>query len=221
MTLLGPEALEVFWNVSNTIGLISFAISGSIKAIKRGFDIFGIIFIGLITSIGGGTIRDMILGRYKETIFLDSNLVLLSIIFALLFYIIWHFNLKIGLFKNSSNILSVVYNFTDAVGLAAFTVVGSKIAKTECGLALLPTALISTITCIGGGIIRDLLVGEVPEVLERDIYASIAFFGGIMFWFLSNLQIPISIISVLLFLVLFVFRMVIIKLKLNMVTVKK
>jgi len=109
------------------IGTISFAISGAVVAIKSKFDIFGVAFVGVITAMGGGIVRDILIGRYPPAVFSNFYIFLIAVIASILTFII--------VYKNKSHftifegILEYVNNFFDAVGLAAFSVMGDESVK--------------------------------------------------------------------------------------------
>ncbi|WP_338599406.1 trimeric intracellular cation channel family protein [Sulfolobus tengchongensis] len=176
----------------NVIGIIAFTISGSLKGINRGLDIFGVTVLGVITSYAGGIIADILLGIYPPEILTEWNYLLLSIsvsIFVFYFYK-WL----------EANPVRTIIMITDAIGLSTFATLGASLAYSH-ELNPISVGLIAAIVGTGGGVIRDLLVNEIPLVLTREIYATAALFGGLLYYFatpyLHQLSIFASLVSVL------------------------
>ncbi len=165
------------------IGIIAFAISGAIVAIKRNFDIFGIIVLGVITAVGGGAIRDIILGITPPTMFRHSLYVFVAFLTSCV-----AFGLAAVMavkFKKNKEFFMDVVNFFDAIGLGVFAVTGTNTAVVA-GFSHNPflAIFVGVITGIGGGMLRDILAGRVPFVLYKDIYASAAIVGASLYYFL-------------------------------------
>lgn len=156
--------------ILDLIGTFAFASYGSYFAIKKNFDIFGIFVCAFLTAVGGGTIRELILG-HVPFYFFDSNYIY-TIIAGVLFTILIfrHFN-KI------SNFMLLL----DAIGLVTFAFIGSTKAI-DANLGFFGVLFFATITAVGGGVMRDVIMNEVPEIMHRDLYASIAIIFGTLFW---------------------------------------
>lgn len=163
------------------IGTIAFAISGALLGVRRSMDIFGTMVLGLVTAVGGGMIRDLTLGITPPAAFTDSIWTLIAVVVSLLGFLSFY---RRGNHLNSRFLITFekYLVFFDALGLAAFTIVGMNTAAgigyvnqhfliLFCGMA----------TGIGGGIIRDLLAGIVPFVFIRQIYAVASFAGGVLY----------------------------------------
>jgi uncharacterized membrane protein YeiH len=160
------------------LGTFAFAVSGALKAARRGMDLFGLIVLAVVTAIGGGTIRDAMLGR-QPFWFHDANYILLSLAAAIAVF---------GLYRLVAKGETVLLWF-DAVGLGAFTVIGASRAM-DAGLGLIATVVLATLTGIGGGIIRDLLAMDMPVVLRKEVYASAAIIGAILYWVMVRYAVP-------------------------------
>lgn len=160
------------------LGTFAFAVSGALKAARRQMDIFGLIVLAVVTAIGGGTLRDMMLGQ-QPFWFHDANYILLSLIAAIGVFLLYRLIAK-G---------ETVLLWFDAIGLGAFTVIGAGHAL-EAGLGLVGTVALATLTGIGGGIIRDVLAADIPVVLRKEVYASAAIIGAILFWLMSHWHVP-------------------------------
>lgn len=165
------------------IGIIAFAISGAIVAIKRNFDLFGIIVLGVITAVGGGAVRDIILGIIPPTMFRHSLYVLVAFLTSCVaFGLATVASVK---FKKNKEFFMDVVNFFDAIGLGVFAVTGTNTAIIS-GFSHNPflAIFVGVITGIGGGMLRDILAGRVPFVLYKDIYASAAIIGASLYYLL-------------------------------------
>jgi len=158
----------------DTLGTFAFAVSGALKAARRGMDVFGLVVLAVVTAIGGGTIRDVMLGR-QPFWFHDSIYLLLALAAALLVLVSYR------LVARGETVLLVF----DAIGLGAFTVIGASKAM-EAGLGPAGTIVLATLTGVGGGIIRDVLARDVPVVLCKEVYASACIAGAALFWYLTQ-----------------------------------
>ncbi|MBC7327372.1 trimeric intracellular cation channel family protein [bacterium] len=164
--------LEVF----NIIGLIAFAFSGAVKGIKRELDIFGITVLGLVTALGGGVLRDFMVARIPIML-LDPYYIGFSILGVL-----------IAIFTRrwSDVILSDFgFLFSDAIGLSAFTITGALIAQ-QYNLGVIGIIMLGLSTAVGGGVIRDILVREIPLILQKEVYASCSILGATVFWLITS-----------------------------------
>ncbi|MBQ2645406.1 trimeric intracellular cation channel family protein [bacterium] len=163
------------------IGIIAFATSGAMIAIKKNFDLFGIIVLGVITAVGGGAIRDIILGIIPPAMFKNSLYVFVAFLTSCIAFIIGiTSNLK---FKRNRKIVVDIINFFDAVGLGVFAVTGTNTAIINgySDNAFL-VIFVGVVTGIGGGMLRDILAGKIPFVLYKDIYASAAIIGASLYY---------------------------------------
>nr|5H35_C Chain C, Membrane protein TRIC [Saccharolobus solfataricus]5H35_D Chain D, Membrane protein TRIC [Saccharolobus solfataricus]5H35_E Chain E, Membrane protein TRIC [Saccharolobus solfataricus] len=158
----------------NIIGIIAFTISGSLKGTNKGLDIFGVVTLGVITSYAGGIIADILLGIYPPQILKELNYLLLSVgisIFVFYFYK-WL----------QTNPIKMIIAISDAVGLSTFATLGASLAYSY-GLNPISVGLIAAIVGTGGGVIRDVLVNEIPMVLTKEIYATAALLSGFIYYF--------------------------------------
>lgn len=163
------------------LGTFAFAISGIRLAASKGFDWFGAYVIGLVTAVGGGTLRDIMIDERIFWLLQPSYLIITAV--ALFF--------TIGMRRQ---VVRAHYSlfFFDAVGLGLFVVVG--MAKTfEAGYAWWVALVMGTITGCVGGLIRDVLINEVPLIFRKDFYALACFFGGMVYVLLSKLGISIPV----------------------------
>ncbi len=183
--------------IVNSVGIIAFACSGVFKGLKYNFDIFGITVLGIITACGGGIIRDILLNRMPVAIAKPHD-VYLAIFTSFIIYFtvkIQEKRLNMKTIDNSKIFMRLV-KLSDALGLALFTIIGASIAV-KSGLGILSVAVMATITGVGGGIIRDLLVNEIPFVLKEDIYATLSFAGGIIYYICTLIDLPSEITQII------------------------
>lgn len=167
------------------IGIIAFAISGAIVAIKKNFDLFGIIVLGVITAVGGGALRDIILGITPPTMFRNSLYVFVAFLTSCVSFAAAA--VAAVKFKKNKNFFKDVVNFFDAIGLGIFAVTGTNTAivngyENNAFLAI----FVGVITGIGGGMLRDILAGKVPFVMHKDIYASAAIVGASLYYYMYS-----------------------------------
>lgn len=164
-------------------GVIASAISGATVAVSKHTDPFGVIVLGVITATGGGITRDILLGALPPKIFLDYSYVLIAAAAALIVY----FSAWLGkdYYQKNTELLDKINNIFDAIGLGSFVVAGSQAAIDYgyLGNGFL-IILIGVITGIGGGFLRDIMVKEIPFVLNKRIYALAAVCGGTVFYIL-------------------------------------
>lgn len=157
--------------VLDFVGLLAFSISGAIAGVRKQMDIYGIIILATVTAIGGGTIRDMLVGRVPVPVLVDPWTLAVPLAVGLSTLIIRrpvHYGYEMLLFM-------------DAIGIGIFTISGVTIGM-EAGIPLHGCLLLGVITATAGGIIRDILAGEIPIVLHKDIYAAASLAGGFLFW---------------------------------------
>lgn len=164
------------------IGAIAFAISGAMVGIRLGMDMFGVTVLGCCTAVGGGMCRDVILGnfpafmenpRYFWLAALTSLVVFLAIYFNKenLKSIPWH----------KQHIIDSLLNLTDAIGLAAFSVVGVLVTRRSGYNSYFVMIFMGVLTAAGGGLLRDTMAGVKPYIFTKHIYALASAFGATVF----------------------------------------
>lgn len=180
--------------ITELIGTVAFALSGGLTAIERRLDFFGILVLSIITAMGGGLLRDLILGITPPAMFRNYVYVataILSSVVLLVFGSLFNKWLNISRMQN----LMRAINVFDAVGLGIFTIIGMNAAMTAgfSNNAFL-MIFVGVTTGIGGGMLRDVLVGRTPQVLRKDIYAVAAIIGGICYYYLLKIEaLPLAI----------------------------
>ncbi|HPX60316.1 MAG TPA: trimeric intracellular cation channel family protein [Deltaproteobacteria bacterium] len=160
------------------IGTAAFAASGALAGIRREMDIFGVTVLGLVTAIGGGTLRDVLLGDTPPFIFKDETYLYLSIAVSLLVFV----------FHKHLHAIDTPLTIFDAVGLGTFVVIGTgKALAFQTGF--IGSVMAGVMTATAGGMIRDVLSGRVPMVLQKEVYASACLIGAILMTLLHRVQV--------------------------------
>ncbi len=163
------------------LGIVAFAISGAMVAIRKGMDLFGVNILGLTTAVGGGCLRDIVLGIYPPQMFRDPTFALIAIATSTLFFGVLYF------FRRQPSEAAVnrykrVLLYCDAVGLGVFTAIGvdTAIRAYPNGNVFL-MLFVALLTGTGGGIMRDVLASETPAVLVKHIYAVASLIGACVY----------------------------------------
>ena len=192
--------------VLEIIGTIAFAVSGALVAIGAGLDIFGVVFVGCITAVGGGIVRDILLGISPPSIFTNFPMFLLALLTTIVVFLVAFVNRK--RFFELRNKIEHINNIFDALGLAVFTVIGAEAGYingfSDNGFIIVS---IGMITGIGGGIFRDILTDTTPYVLKKHVYALATIFGAILYVILKRCFDIITLISILPMLLVFLIRL--------------
>lgn len=163
------------------IGTIAFASSGAMVAVRKKLDLFGIIVLGVITAVGGGMIRDLLIGSIPPTMFYHPVYVLTAFLTVLIMFLLFRFR-PILLESRYMDTYEKVMNILDAVGLGAFTVIGVDTGvNAGYGAYHFLIIFLGVITGIGGGILRDIMAGETPFVLKKHIYACASISGACLY----------------------------------------
>lgn len=176
--------MELIIFILEIIGVIAFAISGAITAIKKKADIFGVVFLGVITAVGGGIIRDILVGHIPPAIFSNYIYVLLAIIVSMVTFVFIWFNR--ATFLDKSENFDRIINIYDAIGLGVFTVNGMNVLlfSPEYEFTAFLVIVVGLCTGTGGGIVRDVIVNDIPFVLRKRIYAVASLVGGTIYYIL-------------------------------------
>jgi uncharacterized membrane protein YeiH len=163
-------SVSVLIQILDLFGTMAFAVTGAFKAIEHKSDIVGIIILSTITGVAGGVIRDIIFGKFPPTVVINPLYLVVTVVTGIVIFILYpsikiHWNLFLKF---------------DAVGLGVFTIIGASIAYNIFGLNFLTMAFAGVLTAVGGGILRDVFVNEVPLVFVKELYASTSFIGVII-----------------------------------------
>ena len=159
------------------IGTMAFAMSGALTAMNKKLDPFGVFIIAFVTAVGGGTLRDIMIGRTPVGWMLDIKYV---------YVIIVGFILAILFRKKFDRLRKSLFLF-DTIGLGVFTLIGLE-KGINIGLHPIICVALGTMTACFGGVIRDILCNEIPVIFRREIYATICILGGIVFFMLRKMN---------------------------------
>ena len=152
------------------VGVFVFALSGGLVAVKKRFDLFGVVVLACAAALGGGILRDLLIGDVPPVGISDWRLLAAAALGGIVTF----------LFHPGVERISRFVRVLDAAGLAVFAVSGSLKAVTTPGVAPITAVVVGVLTAVGGGVVRDLLAGLVPEVLRRELYALPAMLGSVV-----------------------------------------
>ncbi|MGO5021508.1 trimeric intracellular cation channel family protein [Lawsonibacter sp. LCP25S3_G6] len=174
--------------LTEIVGTIAFSISGAMLAIERNLDLFGVVFLGAVTAIGGGIIRDLLLGQIPPQAFLNYVYLLFAVLTALVVFVIAHWRARRG--KSIPFINDTALNIFDAAGLGIFSVIGvQNTIDAGFGENAFFCVFLGLTTGVGGGMLRDVLSRSTPAVLRKHIYA-LASLAGALCYYLLQLYAP-------------------------------
>ncbi len=149
------------------VGVFAFALSGGLVAVKKGLDLFGVLVLAAAAALGGGVMRDVLIGDTPPVGISDWRLLGMAVLAGLITF----------LFHPGVEHISRVVRVLDAAGLAVFAI-GGSLKALGAGVDPVAAVLVGGITAVGGGMVRDVLAGQVPEVLRRELYALPALLGS-------------------------------------------
>ena len=195
----------MFYLAIDILGTIAFAISGVLVAMEKKLDLFGVIIIAFVTAIGGGTIRDMLIGNTPVLWMREPTYVIVilsTVVLAILFS------------KQLRRLRKTLFLF-DTIGIGLFTMVG-----VEKGLnaELLPIMCIAlgTITACFGGVIRDILCNEIPVIFRKEVYATACILGGLSYFLLRKLPFTEEYAYSAAILIIILVRILVVKFKISL-----
>jgi uncharacterized membrane protein YeiH len=173
------QALDLF-------GTMAFAVTGAFKAIEHKSDIVGVIILATITGVAGGVLRDIIFGRMPPLAIINPFYLIITVSTGAAMFFLYR-----ALKKHWNLFLKF-----DAIGLGVFTIIGATFAYNLFGLNFLAMAFAGLITSVGGGILRDVFVNEIPIVFVKELYASASFVGVVIFFGLLGAGADLNIAAV-------------------------
>jgi len=181
LSTVEPSATLV---VLDLVGIFVFAISGALVAVRKNLDVFGVLVLAGTTGLGGGFLRDVLIGATPPTALADWRYLMVPVSAGLLTF--W-FHPAVGRMERTV----VVF---DAFGLGLFCVTGALKAL-DYGLGPVPAALMGMVTGIGGGMARDLLASRVPAVFRGELYATPALAGAFVAVLGASLELPVLVVA--------------------------
>jgi uncharacterized membrane protein YeiH len=187
--------IQQLLHILDLSGVAVFAVSGALAAGRKSLDLLGVLIVAVVTAIGGGTTRDVLLDRHPVFWIADPTylLVIIGAAFVTILYV---------RFKEPPQKAILI---ADALGLASFTIIGAQAAQSVTSYDVI-IIIMAAITGTVGGLIRDVLTAEIPMILQRDIYATAALAGGAAFLLLQPL-LPFDIVIIIGMLVVIVLRL--------------
>ena len=208
MHFTDPQLVNSIQTIIEILGTLAFARSGLRHAAAKHFDWFGGFVCGFAVAIGGGTLRDVMLGL--PPFWMTSPLYIVCTIVAQIFVISFSRMLKR---------LDNAWFFFDTLGLASFTITG--IQKTiECGYPFWVAIIMGCITGAAGGVIRDVLLNKTPVVLRKEIYAMASIVGGLLYWVLTDMNVNMAITGVATFVFIVTIRILAVKYHISLPVLK-
>ena len=184
---------DLLFFIVEIIGTIAFAISGAMTAIERRLDLFGVLFLGATTAIGGGIFRDILLGQTPPQAFINYVYMLTAVVTAALIFLLAYVNTqrKTPLPFLSDDLL----NFFDAAGLGIFSVIGvQNTINAGFGDNAFFCIFLGMLTGVGGGMLRDIMSQTTPAVLRKHIYALASIGGSLCYYLLHGVHEEIAIL---------------------------
>ncbi|MGO4905948.1 trimeric intracellular cation channel family protein [Flavobacterium sp. W20_MBD1_R3] len=197
------------FHILDIIGTIAFALSGALTAMSKRMDAFGVFIVAFVTAVGGGTLRDVMIGRTPVGWMLDLVYVY-AIIFAVVFAV---------LFRKKFDRLRTSLFLFDTIGLGVFTLIGLE-KGINIGLHPIVCIALGTITACFGGVIRDILCNDIPVIFRREIYATICILGGIMFFILLEFNLAKDILYITTSIIIILIRLMAVKFKWYLPTIE-
>ena len=150
--------IMLVWTGFEFVGTIAFAASGAVVAIRKELDLFGVLVLSVITAIGGGVLRDMIIGNAPPLAFRDATYIMISLVTVA---VVSYYYRYIHRFRH-------LLQICDALGLGAFTATSATMAIAQGWDTLLVVVTLGVVTSVGGGIMRDVLAGEIPMIFQKE-----------------------------------------------------
>ncbi|OEK07525.1 hypothetical protein A8C32_17160 [Flavivirga aquatica] len=190
------------------LGTIAFAISGVLVAIDKKMDLFGILIIAFVTAVGGGTLRDILIGETPVSWMKDITFT----------YVIIASTVLAILLRSKINYLRTSLFLFDTIGIGLYTLIGIE-KGLNAGLHPIICIALGTITASFGGVIRDILCNEIPVVFRKEIYATACILGGVTYFLLIKLPIKSNLVFIIAGIVVIVTRLLAVKFKIALPTI--
>ena len=194
-----------FLNIIDILGTFAFAVSGAVSAMEKNLDAFGILIISFVTAIGGGTVRDILVGNFPVNWLQNDTAILIIFSAAVL-------SMLFGRYIRQLNTALFLF---DALGLGLFTIIGLEIGLK---LNFSPGVCIAlgTISACFGGVLRDVLLNKLPLIFHKEIYALACIIGGTVYYFMKKININEDILKVVCILLIFTIRLIAFRFKLSL-----
>lgn len=190
----------MFFQIIDILGTIAFAISGVLVALNKRMDAFGVIIIAFVTAVGGGSLRDVMIGVHPVAWMTNMTYVYVIIGTAILAVVVR---------KQITYLRTSLFLF-DTIGIGLYTVVGIE-AGLGVGLHPIICIALGTMTASFGGVLRDILCNEIPVIFRREIYATACILGGLSYFLLREFMADINLVSVVAAIVVISTRLIAVK----------
>ncbi|MFT6369896.1 MAG: putative membrane protein YeiH [Maribacter sp.] len=200
----------MFYLVIDILGTVAFAISGVLVAMEKKLDLFGVLIIAFVTAIGGGTLRDFLIGNTPVN-WMTTPVYLITISATVLAAIVFVNQLRY--FRKS------LFLF-DTIGIGLYTMVGVE-KGLNAGLSPVICIILGTITASFGGVIRDILCNEIPVIFRKEVYATICILGGIIYFVLIQFPFDTTYAYVAAILSIIVMRLLAVRFKISLPNIYK
>lgn len=195
----------MFFQIIDILGTVAFAISGALVAMNKRMDPFGVLIIAFVTAVGGGTLRDVMIGI--EPVSWMKNMTFVYVIICSATFAV--------IFKKRINYLRKSLFLFDTIGIALYTVVGVETGL-MAGLHPLVCVALGTMTACFGGVLRDILCNEIPVIFRKEIYATACILGGLTYFLLLQFFVNKNILFVIAGLVVITVRLIAVRFKISL-----
>lgn len=196
--------------VIDILGTIAFVISGVLVALSKRMDPFGILIIATVTAVGGGTLRDVLIGETPVSWMLNLNYI----------YVILVTTVSTIIFKSKIDYLRKSLFLFDTIGIGLYTVVGVE-KGINAGLDPIICVALGTMSACFGGVIRDILCNEIPVIFRKEIYATACILGGLTYFLVRKLPIDNNVVFIIAGLVVIVIRLIAVRFKVTLPSLYK
>ena len=200
----------MFFQIIDILGTIAFAISGVLVALNKKMDPFGVLIIAFVTAVGGGTLRDVMIG-IEPVSWIKNMTYVYVIVGATVFAVV---------LRNKINYLRTSLFLFDTIGIGLYTVVGIETGL-KAGLHPVICIALGTMTACFGGVIRDILCNEIPVIFRKEIYATACIIGGLTYFLLRKFMADTNLIFVIAIIVVIVIRLIAVKFKISLPSLYK
>nr|WP_321231299.1 trimeric intracellular cation channel family protein [uncultured Psychroserpens sp.] len=200
----------MFFHIIDILGTVAFAISGVLVALNKKMDPFGVLIIAFVTAVGGGTLRDVMIG--VSPVSWMTNMTYVYVIFGATIFAI--------LLRSKINYLRTSLFLFDTIGIGLYTVVGIE-KGIGAGLHPIICIALGTMTACFGGVLRDILCNEIPVIFRKEVYATACIIGGLTYFLLRKFMADTNLIFVIAIIVVIVIRLIAVKFKISLPSLYK
>ncbi len=200
----------MFFQILDILGTVAFAISGVLIALNKKMDPFGVLIIAFVTAVGGGSLRDVLIGI--QPVFWMTNMTYVYVIFGATVFAI--------VLKSKLSYLRKSLFLFDTIGIGLYTVVGIE-KGVIAGLHPIICIALGTITACFGGVIRDILCNEIPVIFRKEIYAIACIIGGLTYFLLREFTINNNVVFIIAGMIVIIIRLLAVKFKISLPSLYK